>query len=170
MELTASQEDYLEAILGLISNTGNARVRDIAERLDVANSSVTVALRSLAKRGLVNYEPYELVTLSDRGRAQARRVRRRHQELSDFLTGVLGVDEQTADASACAMEHAVGDGVMHSLRCFMEFMSKSSAAAMELPQAFREYCLQRQSTASCQGCAVVAARRADNQRGSRRAT
>ena len=151
MGLTASQEDYLEAILGLIGETGNARVRDIAERLGVANSSVTVALRSLAKRNLVNYE-------------QARRIRRRHQELHNFLTSVLGVDDQTADASACRMEHAIGDGVIRSLRCFAKFMSESSVPARELPQAFRQYCLRHRLTAACQDCVVVAARRSEKQK------
>ncbi|MCD6364643.1 MAG: metal-dependent transcriptional regulator [Planctomycetes bacterium] len=164
MGLTASQEDYLEAILGLIGETGNARVRDIAERLGVANSSVTVALRSLAKRNLVNYEPYKLVTLSERGKAQARRIRRRHQELHNFLTSVLGVDDQTADASACRMEHAIGDGVIRSLRCFAKFMSESSVPARELPQAFRQYCLRHRLTAACQDCVVVAARRSEKQK------
>jgi len=163
MELTASQEDYLEAILRLIGQTGNARVRDIAERLSVAKSSVTFALRGLAKRDLVNYEPYELVTLTEQGQALAERIRRRHKALSGFFTDVLGVDEGIAEANACRIEHAVGDGVMRRLSCFVEFMSESSVPAKELPQAFREYCAQHRGSGNCEGCKVAAHRASENE-------
>jgi DtxR family Mn-dependent transcriptional regulator len=163
MELTASQEDYLEAILGLIRQAGNARVRDIAEQLNVAKSSVTFALRGLAKRDLVNYEPYQLITLTDQGRALAEQIRRRHKALSGFFTDVLDVDAGIADANACRIEHAVGDGVMRRLSCFVEFMSSSSVAAKELPRAFREYCARHRQSGDCEGCKVAAKRAPENE-------
>jgi len=158
MELTASQEDYLETILGLICQTGNARVRDIAERLSVAKSSVTFALRGLAKRGLVNYEPYQLVSLTDEGQATAERIRRRHNGLSRFLQDVLDVDETVAEANACRIEHAVPDGLVQRLSCFGEFMSGSAVPSRHLPEAFREYCEEQRRTGKCKGCKVAAER------------
>jgi len=158
MELTISQEDYLETILQLIRRTGNARVRDIAECLSVAKSSVTVALRGLAKRGLVEYEPYQLVALTDQGQALAERVRRRHEGLSRFLQDVLDVDEAIAEASACRIEHAVPDGLVRRLSCFGQFMSASTIPAHYLPQAFREYCQQRRRNGDCPGCKVPVGR------------
>jgi len=154
MELTASQEDYLETILSLIYQTGTARVRDIADRLRVAKSSVTVALRGLAKRALINYEPYQLVTLTEQGRVLGRRIRRRHKALSDFFTEILDVDKETAEANACRMEHVIGEGVMQRLSCFVEFMSNSSVPARQLPQAFRDNCDSRRKAGDCQGCNV----------------
>ncbi len=138
-ELSMSQEDYLEAILDLARLTGVARVRDIAERMHVAKSSVTVALRSLARRKLVHYEPYQLVTLTKEGQSLASRVRSRHNALSDFFKDLLDVEESVADANACRIEHAVDDGVLRRLRGFVEFMSESLVPAKELPLAFREY-------------------------------
>jgi len=158
MELTASQEDYLETILGLIHQTGNARVRDIAERLSVAKSSVTFALRGLAKRDLVNYEPYQLVTLTEQGRVLAEGVRRRHRGLSRFLQDVLDVDERIAEASACRIEHAVPDGLVRRLSCFGEFMSRSDVPSCQLPEAFGEYCEEQRRTGNCDGCKVGAER------------
>lgn len=154
--LSASQEDYLETILGLIHKTGAARVRDIAERLRVAKSSVTFALRSLAKHRLVNYEPYQLVSLTDEGRAMAERILRRHETISHFFTDTLGVDARVADADACRIEHAIGDGVMQRLTCFMEFMASSLAPARQLPDAFREHCAGQRRSGECSGCKVAA--------------
>ncbi len=156
MELTSSQEDYLETILGLIHQTGNARVRDIAKQLGVAKSTVTFAVRGLAKRDLVNYEPYQLITLTAQGRVLAEGVRRRHRGLSRFLQDVLDVDEAIAEANACRIEHAVTDGLVRRLSCFGEFMAASSVPAQRLPQAFREYCQQQRRTGSCEGCMVAA--------------
>ena len=67
--LTPSLEDYLETILLLVRRDRVARVRDIAGHMGVAMSSVTAALKSLSKRKLVNYDPYEVITLTASGRA-----------------------------------------------------------------------------------------------------
>ena len=55
--LSASQEDYLEAILNVADGSGMARSTDIAVSLGVAKPSVTGAIKLLAHRGLVNYKP-----------------------------------------------------------------------------------------------------------------
>jgi DtxR family Mn-dependent transcriptional regulator len=150
--LTSSQEDYLEAIWDLVQQDGSARVRDIAERLAVAMPSVTVALKSLAGRGLVEYEPYQQVTLTRRGKGQAERITRRHEVLRDFLTEVLDVDEPVAEANACRLEHAVDDAVLQRLQCFAEFTTGRSAPADDWPGAFRRYCQRRRRRADCPGC------------------
>ena len=53
VNLSASLEDYLEAIFNLARKTDVARSRDIAEKLDVSKSSVTGALRLLKKKALL---------------------------------------------------------------------------------------------------------------------
>ena len=70
-ELSASLEDYLEAIYQVIVERGEARSKDIVDRLSVAASSVTNALRGLVKRKLINHAPYDLITLTDEGEAVA---------------------------------------------------------------------------------------------------
>jgi len=136
--LTASQEDYLEAILALIHEGGSARVRDLAKRLSVAMPSVTGALKTLAKRELVHYEPYQLVTLTARGAEMADRIRRRHQVLRRLLEEVLEIDEATAETAACRMEHAVEGVVLERLESLVEFFASGAAGAATA--AFRKYC------------------------------
>ncbi len=77
VELSESLEDYLEAIYHLVAEKQVARSRDIATRLRVGRSSVTGALQALSEKGLVNYEPYEAITLTRGGRAAAARRARR---------------------------------------------------------------------------------------------
>ncbi len=120
-EISESQEDYLEAILGIIEEKEAVRAKDIASRLGVTSPSVTGALHSLGESGLVNYVPYDVITLTERGRKLAEDVSRRHRLLRDFLTGVLGATVKEADEAACRMEHALSPRLVRKLTSFMKF-------------------------------------------------
>src|SRR5664279_1209117 len=105
--LGESLEDYVEIILALERDAGGARVRDIAVRVGVSQPSVTGALRALRAKGLVRYEPYTHATLTVAGRKIAAEVTRRHRVLKEFLTHVLALPEEEANAGACRMEHVL---------------------------------------------------------------
>ena len=83
--LSASQEDYLEAIFHIISEKQAVRAKDIALRLKVKNASVTGALRILAGKGLVNYAPYDVISLTAEGKRIAEDIIRRHEVLHNFF-------------------------------------------------------------------------------------
>ena len=118
MALTAALEDYLEAILNLCRFDSAARSRDIAESLNVHKSTVTAALKSLGQLNLINYAPYEAVTLTPKGRRLAEDVARRHAALRDFFVDVLRVDETTAETAACGMEHSIPREIVEKLATF----------------------------------------------------
>lgn len=142
LELSASLEDYLEAIFHLVAEKRVARSRDIAKRLKVNRSSVTGALHSLAHKGLVNYEPYEAITLTRGGRAIAKDVVRRHEVLRDFLLKVLSVDAVTAEQAACRMEHAVPSPVLERLIQFVEFIEMCPRGGGKWIRGFGYHCDQ----------------------------
>jgi DtxR family Mn-dependent transcriptional regulator len=119
-DISASMENYLEAIYLLTREKSVARSRDIAGRLGVNRSSVTGALKALRERRLVNYEPYGYVTLTRTGRDAARRVRRRHEALRDFFVNCLAIDEHEADEAACRMEHGISKHIVDRLIDFAE--------------------------------------------------
>ncbi len=117
-QLTAQMEDYLEAIFNLCRYDSTARSRDIAESLGVHKSTVTAALKSLGQMNLINYAPYEAVTLTPAGKSVARDVARRHAALKDFFVNVLKVDEKLAEGAACGMEHSVPREIVSKLASF----------------------------------------------------
>lgn len=139
MELSSTQEDYLETIYRLEMENRVARPRDIGDRLDVAGSSVTAALQNLSEKGLVNYEPYGLVTLTETGLLEARKVLTRHRILQDFLANVLGLDEDRAEVNACEMEHAVDPVALERLVCFLAYFRKHSDEGPENLGDFRSF-------------------------------
>ncbi len=137
ISLTAALEDYLEAILHLCRFDKAARSRDIAESLNVHKSTVTAALKSLSQLRLINYSPYEAVTLTPEGRKFAEDVAKRHAALRDFFIGVLRVDGELAEKAACGMEHAVPREIVEKLADFA--VSMAGCPRLE-PNAAAEPC------------------------------
>jgi len=141
--LSASLEDYLEAILNLADDSGGARSKDIAETLGVARSSVTGALQVLRDKGLANHEPYGCVTLTRRGRAAAREVARKHEILTSFFMNVLGVEKEAAQRAACRAEHALGPEIIGRLLNFIDYVAASGAGGRDVAGEFRRFCRKR---------------------------
>ena len=138
--LTESMEDYLEAILALERIHKVARAKDIAERLDVQRGTVTGALKSLAEKGLINYEPYSYITLTPEGSAIAEEINRRHKVIRNFLTEVLRIPPDTAETTACRLEHVVEGMVLNRLVCFIDFMHQCPRAGNDLLRSFICFC------------------------------
>lgn len=114
-KLSASLEDYLEAIYLISKEQGVARSKGIMKHLQVTGSSVTEALQQLCKKDLINYTPYDPITLTSKGRKVALDVRYRHEALRDFFIEVLGVDVETADEGACKMEHVASANIIERM-------------------------------------------------------
>lgn len=141
--LSASLEDYLEAIFNLAGQSNMARSKDIAKSLNVSKSSVTGALRLLKKKGLANYRPYDYVTLTDAGKSAAAEVVRKHNILKSFFVDVLGVDRDIAQQAACRAEHTLGQGVIARLLCFIEFITRSNKNGYDLTDKFKQFYKKR---------------------------
>lgn len=119
-DLSASMEDYLEAILRLERTSRVARVGEIAEYLSVSQPSVTGALRKLSERGLVTHARYGYVVLTEQGEEIALAVDRRHTAIRDFLIDVLDVPAEQADINACRLEHVLDDEIIARLIGYAE--------------------------------------------------
>ncbi len=141
-KISASLEDYLEAIYHTVEAKGAARAKDIVQRMGVHNSSVTQALRSLSEKNLVNYAPYDVITLTDSGERIALDVVKRHRTLSKFLHGVLGLPEDEADAEACRLEHSVSAKVLDRLVRFVEYFERCPNNDVGWDDAIGYFCAQ----------------------------
>ncbi len=148
-DLTASQEDYLEAIFEISQEKMAARAKDIATYLNVRASSVTGALRTLGSMGLINYAPYDLITLTDEGRVVAEDIVHRHNVLKDFLINVLGIDHDEANETACKMEHSVPETIVDRLIKYAEYVERCPRGAITWDSGFGYYCKGGCSDTAC---------------------
>src|SRR5215210_1365078 len=87
---TEAAEDYVKAIYALEAHgSGPISTSALAERLDVAPSSVTAMLKRLDALGLVRYERYHGVILTRAGERVALEVLRHHRLIEAFLAESL---------------------------------------------------------------------------------
>ncbi len=114
---TELTEDYVEVILELSEENGEARLVDIAKRLGVAHPTVSKALKKLEAEGFVTLKPYRGLKLTEPGTELAIRCRQRHMTVVAFLLA-LGVDTSTAEIEAEGIEHHVGESTLNLMANF----------------------------------------------------
>ncbi len=110
-------EDYVEIILDLIDESGEARLTDIASRVGVAHPTVSKALKRLESEGLVQLRAYRSVKLTPKGHDLAMACRLRHQTVVAFLLA-LGLDTETAEVDAEGIEHHVSEKTLAAMNAF----------------------------------------------------
>lgn len=138
-KLSASLEDYLEAIYNLTAGADVARSKDIADALGVSRASVTGALRTLSEKQLVHYKPYGYTTLTEKGQDVAVRIVRRHKMLAMFFENILGAEASVSEAAACRAEHTLGPEITARLTAFIEFVSQKQDSGEDIQQQFQDY-------------------------------
>ena len=151
-DLSASLEDYLEAIYLISADKNLAHANHIAEYLKVSKSSVSWALNQLSQKDLINYVPYEAITLTAKGKSVGEKLASRHAQIKKFLTKVLGINDSVADANACRMEHVLDKEVFQRMQDFMAFLENCPRAGSEWMKGFGYYCNHGQNRQNCSQC------------------
>lgn len=141
--LSASLEDYLEAIYNLAGDSNITRSRDIADTLGVSRASVTGALRALKEKSLVNYQPYNYISLTKSGITAAAEIAGKHEILKSFFIDILDVKSETAQQAACKAEHALGPDIIAKLLSFVEFVGHNNKNGHDLTVEFKNFCKRR---------------------------
>ncbi|MCR4374717.1 MAG: metal-dependent transcriptional regulator, partial [Acidobacteria bacterium] len=105
-------ENYLKTIhLAQAAQAGRALVPmgQLASALGVVPGTATTMVKALSESGLVHYEPYMGVRLTDAGEKLASLVLRRHRLIELFLVKVLGMSWAEVHDEAEQLEHAVSE-------------------------------------------------------------
>ena len=148
--LSPSLEHYLRSIYDLEEEKGYARVTDIAAMLGVAKPAVSAALKTLLAAGLVDHRVYESVLLTEEGAAQAKSVSGKYAIMLQFLTEVLGIEEEQAFIDACLMEHYVSGNSMDRFLDLLRFFENEDH--QNVLEAFRDFRRSCESEATCPTC------------------
>ena len=114
---TENTEDYLEIIADLLNTKGEARIVDIANKLDIAQATANKTIQRLQNQGFVKKEPYRSIFLTLKGQEVASVSKKRHLIVLTFLKN-LGLDARTAEADAEGIEHHVSDKTLKKMEQF----------------------------------------------------
>lgn len=118
MSIHESGEMYLEAILVLSQKNGFVRSIDVSEYLGYSKPSVSRAVGILKNGNYIVMDKDGALTLTDSGKAIAEKIFERHTILSQLLVR-LGVSQETANADACKLEHAISDESFEAIKRHM---------------------------------------------------
>lgn len=108
MALNESGEMYLESILVLSKKNNMVRSVDVAEYMQLSKPAVSRAIGKLKAERYILVDADGHIALTESGREIASSIYERHIFLTRFLIK-LGVDEETAKADACKMEHDISE-------------------------------------------------------------
>ena len=111
---TENSEDYLELIAELLNSKGEARIVDIANKLDIAQATANKTIKRLQQQGFIKREPYRSIFLTVKGQKIASISKKRHNTVLNFLIN-LGLDEKTASADAEGIEHHVSEKTLKKM-------------------------------------------------------
>jgi DtxR family Mn-dependent transcriptional regulator len=117
---SVSVQDYLLTIYRLQAEQSPVSTTALAAQLAVTPASVTGMVRKLHQHGLVEYQPYRGVILTQAGEREALRLLRRHRLWERFLTDVLGMSWDEVHEEAHRLEHATSGRVADRLAHFLD--------------------------------------------------
>ncbi|WP_427171520.1 metal-dependent transcriptional regulator [Arthrobacter sp. 92] len=107
---SSSIEDYVKVIYSFTEwQDKPITSSQLAQRLGVANSSVSEMVRKLKDQGLVDHQPYSAITLTADGFRLALSMVRRHRLIETYLVQELGYSWDEVHDEAELLEHAVSD-------------------------------------------------------------
>ena len=114
--LSSGLEDYIEAIYVADINKTQLKGAELARNLNISRASVSEALGKLAKKGLINYESYGIIALTEKGKKEAVRIYHKHNILKEFFEKILYVNSKEAENIGCKIEHIVSKDVLEKMR------------------------------------------------------
>ncbi len=147
--LSEAQEDYLKQVLllgsggegmGKLEDTLAVSTQDLADRMQVKPASVTGMLKKLAELGLVQYEAYRGVRLTEAGHKVALEVLRHHRLIEAYLHQALGYGWEEVHAEAEKLEHHISEAFERRIAEWLGHPSHDPhgdaipSATLELPQ------------------------------------
>ena len=113
--ITKSLEEYLKTMYVLKKQNKNIRVTDIAKKMNFSKPSVNKAIYNLKDEGLLNYESYGEIQLTEEGENLAKKILETYDIVYLFLKDVLNLELEEAKKEAEKIKSAITDETANKL-------------------------------------------------------
>lgn len=120
---TFQLEDYLERMLEIVQEKGQVRAIEVAERLGVSKASVSQMTKRLEKDGFIKREMYRGFTLTEKGKSTGKKIQKRHEILTDFLT-LMQIPTSIQEKDIEGMEHSLSNSTLAALEKLITYLQK----------------------------------------------
>ena len=108
-------EEYLKTMYILKKQNNNIRVTDIAEKMNCTKASVNKAIYNLKDNGLLNYESYGAIEMTQEGENLAKKILEAYDIVYLFLKDVLNIEEEKAKKEAENIKSTITDETVNKL-------------------------------------------------------
>ncbi len=100
-----TEENYLKALLLLSTETGSVSVNELSKQLGIKMPTVNGMVKRLAEKGLVHYESYQPLQLTEKGKTEAGLILRKHRLTEMYLVEKMGFGWEEVHDIAEQIEH-----------------------------------------------------------------
>ena len=113
--ISKALEEYLKTIYVLKKQNGNIRVTDIANKMNCSKASVNKSINILKENGLINYETYGTIELTEKGEQHAKKILETYDIVYLFFKEVLNLDDSLAKQEAENVKLVITDETTNKL-------------------------------------------------------
>lgn len=117
-KITSSMEDYLEMLCRLCREEKSLRIGRVAEYLHVKPSSASKMITNLKNQGLVEFEKYGQITLTEAGTALGEYLLLRHDILHRFFCFLNRTDDELEQVEK--VEHFIDSRTVWNMKEFLD--------------------------------------------------
>jgi len=151
-EISHSVAHYLLAVADHAQDGTSPRAADIARTLEVSRAAASLQLRTLKEHRLVEVSEDNRIHLTALGQDLVGRIASKRQVLRAFLKEILGVDQATAEADACKIEHLISEESGAALVRFMTFLRNTDTNAQSFLDDFNKLTAACPPGTTCDFC------------------
>lgn len=128
--LSPNEEDYIEMIYRLYSETREVKISDLSKALNIKPSSVSNMVKKLQQKSIIKHEKYGSITLSATGEAIGERLLYRHNIVEEFLK-LIGVKEYIHEETE-KIEHTISVETLVRISNLISFFKENNEAMNKL--------------------------------------
>lgn len=127
--LTSAEEDYLEMIYRNSIQEGYLRINKLADLLNVKASSASRMVQKLGLIGMLKYEKYGIVILTESGKEIGEFLLHRHRVIESFLKNI-GIGQNVLVETEL-IEHNVSTNTLRCIEMLNLFFDERSEISKE---------------------------------------
>lgn len=103
------EENYLKALFNLVNEFGEIGMSELSTQLEVSKPSANSMMKNLHLKGLVHYEKYKPIHLTNKGKKAAALIVRKHRLTEMYLVEKMGFGWEQVHEVAEQIEHIQSD-------------------------------------------------------------
>ena len=113
--ISKALEEYLKTMYVIQIQNKEIRVTDIANQMNISKASVNKAINNLKENGLVYYETYGKIELTEKGIDLAKKILEAYDISYVFFKDVIGLDEEASKREAEKIKLTMEDNTINNL-------------------------------------------------------